>query len=139
PQSSSDCHCRRGSDLEPRSRSNEVTINLMWYEKIDVESPELTYRVSQDYPQAVLQSNTYMVPGGAEVNDGMNLIDGAANHVPKLCTTRRRDGRSQQGNYDVHRGNSNQRTIQNWYDREYNNKWQMEKTVMDKAMAINLV
>ncbi|EJK73457.1 hypothetical protein THAOC_04918 [Thalassiosira oceanica] len=119
--------------------SNEVAINLMWYEKIDVESPELTYRVSQDYPQAVLQSNTYMVSGGAEVNDGMNLIDGAANPVPKLRTTRRRDGRSQQGDYDVQRGNSNQRTIRNWYDREYNNKWQMEKTVMDKAMAINLV
>ena len=117
----------------------EVALNLMWYEKIDVDSPELKYRVSQDYPQSVLQSNTYMVMGGNEVNGRMNLIEGSTNPVPKLRSTRQQDGRSRNGIYDFPRGRSNQRTEQSWYDREYNNKWQMDQAVMDAAMAINLV
>ena len=70
----------------------EVALNLMWYEKIDVDSPELKYRVSQDYPNSVLQSNTYMVMGGNEVDGRMNLIEGSANPVPKLRSARQRDG-----------------------------------------------
>ena len=72
-------------------------------------------------------------------NEGLLLSEGSVNPVPKLRSTRQRDGRSRNGVYDVPQGRSNQRTEQIWYDREYNNKWQMDQAVMDAAMSINLV
>ena len=59
---------------------NEVAICVQWYEKIDVNSRELTYRVSRTINKPQVQSNYYLVNSGFVMHE----MNGRVNQVPRL-------------------------------------------------------
>ena len=59
---------------------SEVSVNVMWYEKIDVNSDVLEYHVARTDIHPIVQCSQYLLHGGF----GMHWLVGAINHVPKL-------------------------------------------------------
>ena len=91
--------------------ANEVAIFVQWYEKIDINSSELTYRASSTINKPQVQSNFYLL----YVNFDMHEMNGQTNTVPRL--------RSVANNRD------------NWYVKERRFKWQMDKNDRQAALA----
>jgi len=91
--------------------TNEVAIFVQWYEKIDINSSELTYRASSTINKPQVQSNFYLL----YVNFDMHEMNGQTNTVPRL--------RSVANNRD------------NWYVKERRFKWQMDKNDRQAALA----
>jgi len=88
-----------------------VTIFVQWYEKIDINSSELTYRASRTINKPQVQSNFYLL----YVNFDMHEMNGQTNTVSRL--------RSVANNRD------------NWHVKERRFKWQMDKNVRQAALA----
>ena len=59
---------------------NEVAIFVQWYEKIDLNTRDLTYRVSMAINKPQVQSNFYLL----YVSFNMHEINGRINLVPRL-------------------------------------------------------
>jgi len=90
---------------------NEVAIFIQWYEKIDLNATDLTYRVSREINKPQVQSNFYLV----YVNFNMHEIMGRINLVPRLRSV-------------AHNRN-------NWHRQETSFKWQMDSSVRQAALS----
>ena len=99
---------------------NEVAINVMWYEKIDLNNDDsLEYHVCRTIVEPVVQSNRYLIHAQFK----MHRLTGSSNPMPR----RRGGGQSNARGY--------QTTDESWYDKEYGNKWGMDDKIRRTAMA----
>ena len=90
---------------------NEVAIFIQWYEKIDLNAGDLTYRVSREINKPQVQSNFYLL----YVNFNMHEIMGRINLVPRL------------------RSVAHNRS--NLHRQETSFKWQMDSSVRQAALS----
>ncbi|KAL7534418.1 hypothetical protein ACHAXR_005863 [Thalassiosira sp. AJA248-18] len=114
-------------------KKNGVAMNIMWYEKIDIDSDSLDYHVSRTVTEPIVQSNRYYIYGGFE----MHRTVGASNPVPKLRTSKRskRTGSTTSNEYARPTLN-NQTSDEDWHDTEYGLKWKMDNMVRVKGLSL---
>ena len=102
---------RRTYDNEVEIGINEVAICAQWYEKIDVNSRELIYRVSRTINEPQVQSNYYLVNSGFVMHE----MNGRVNQVPRL------------------RSVANNRN--DWHRKECRFNWTMDNQVRQDALT----
>ena len=90
---------------------NEVSICVQGYEKIDVNSRELTYRVSRMINKPQVQSNYYLVHSGFVMHE----MNDRANPVPRLRSV-------------THNRND-------WHRNECRFNWTMDNQVRQDALS----
>ena len=97
---------------------NEVAIFVMWYEKIDINSDVLDYRISRDVTEPVVQNNRPLIHASFK----MHRMNNTSNPVPELRTSTRVSGVA----YACPRRNS-QTSRNAWHDKEFGLELKMDK------------
>ena len=91
--------------------ANEVAIFVQWYEKIDLNSNQLDYRVSRTIITPQVQSNYYLVHAGF----AMNEKNGGMNPVQRLRLAR----------HNRH----------NWHNKEFGYQWKTDDNSRQEALS----
>ena len=107
-------------DSKAEVQRNEYAIFVMWYERIDINSDVLGYRISRTHTKPNVQSNRYLV----HASFSMHRVLGRSNPVPKLRSSRNDTARQ-----------NNQRRANAWYDKEYGLVWNMDARVRQEALS----
>ena len=114
-----------------RVMRNEVGINVIWYEKIDINSDALDYHISRVDTTPIVQNCMDLIPlGGIK----MHRTVGRSNPVPKNRRIQTHKKVSL-GDYSVPR-TRNQTSEEDWYDKEFGLKWKMDRDLREKALSI---
>jgi len=105
---------------------NEVAIFVMWYEKIDINSDVLDYRISRDVTEPVVQNNRPLIHASFK----MHRMNSTNNPVPRLRTSTR----ASRGALACAKRN-NQTRHNAWHDKEFGLEWKMDKE--DRELSLS--